>query len=91
MDTIGSGQQLSNHSWWPKRSTWEKSLFNVGCWTPLAEQWFQQRLAEIRSGKACSKTASEWYKSLPRRGKPLKLAVTVERASKLFIERHSLL
>jgi hypothetical protein len=53
----GSGDQVSHLSWWPKHSTWVKSLFNVGYWTPLAEDWFQKRLAEIRSNQTQCKTA----------------------------------
>jgi hypothetical protein len=51
-------------SWWPKVSTWEASSLNVGCWTPLCEQWFRKRLQGIRDGTARPYTSTAWSKNL---------------------------
>jgi hypothetical protein len=46
-------------SWFPKASTWEVSGWNHGYWTADNEQWYQNRLRNIREG-AGPKSAREW-------------------------------
>jgi hypothetical protein len=82
----GSNQQVSHLSWWPKHSTWQKSLFNVGHWTPATEDWFQKRLELIWQNKAPCRTAGKWYESIPRHGRSLRLAQKLDVAAGQFIE-----
>lgn len=51
-------------SWWPKVTTWENSGIDFGCWTPMCERWFRNRLESLREGKAKTFSSKEWYKNL---------------------------
>jgi hypothetical protein len=83
---VGSGRQVSHLSWWPKHSTWQKSLFNVGYWCPAAEDWFQKRLELIRQNKAPCRIAGKWYDTLPKHGRSQRLAQKVEIAASRFLD-----
>lgn len=37
-------------SWFPKNNIWGQSGYNVGKWTEECEQWFLDRMTEIRQG-----------------------------------------
>ncbi|KIJ39403.1 hypothetical protein M422DRAFT_148352, partial [Sphaerobolus stellatus SS14] len=56
----GSGLQGENQSWWPKQNIWEGGGLNIGYWSNDCEVWYQNRLADIKAGKAKLKTAAEW-------------------------------
>ncbi len=58
--------QTKDLSWWPKASTWETCGLNVRYWSPACEEWFQRRLASIRSGEITLMNATEWKSSLRR-------------------------
>ena len=69
----GNGQNSPDDalvSWWPLQERWLASSFNVGYWSQQAEEWFQKRLALIKSGQARPLSNREWSKSLrpARRG-----------------------
>jgi hypothetical protein len=51
-------------SWWPKTNTWSNSGYNVGYWSADCENWYQERLTEIRQGKAELHMASKWRQIL---------------------------
>lgn len=53
-------------SWWPLHSVWMSASagYNLGFWTPDNENWFQNRLADIRNGLAGPRSASEWRKDV---------------------------
>ena len=57
---------MKDLSWWPKVTTWENSGVDFGCWTPMAERWFRNRLEALRQceGKTRAHSAKEWYKNL---------------------------
>ncbi|KAK7462120.1 hypothetical protein VKT23_007723 [Stygiomarasmius scandens] len=59
--------QPKDLSWWPKASTWRVGNRNFGYWTPDCEKFYQDRLEDIRSGKAQPKSASEWHRTFERR------------------------
>jgi hypothetical protein len=58
----GNGDQIAMKSWWPAQPTWEQDKCgeNYGRWTQWTEVWYQQRLQEIRDGKAEPLPASKW-------------------------------
>jgi hypothetical protein len=60
----GKGDQREDRSWWPKVTTWEGSPLDVGCWTPMCEQWFQKCLVQLREGSTRPYNASQWAKNL---------------------------
>jgi len=45
----------------------ESSGLNVGYWSPDCERWFQERLSDIRAGKAKLRTAQDWRTSIKNR------------------------
>jgi hypothetical protein len=45
-------------------SIWRTSGYNVGYWSADCEKWYQDRLTEIRNGKAKLYTASKWRVAL---------------------------
>ncbi|TDL13537.1 hypothetical protein BD410DRAFT_701897, partial [Rickenella mellea] len=49
MFTAGAVPQ--RESWWPRPNAWEGSGLNVGYWSETCEEWYQRRLAEIRSSQ----------------------------------------
>ena len=61
---VGKGEQTRDISWWPKVHTWEGSGIDVGCWTPMCEQWFQKRLQSIKSGEGRVFSSKVWSKNL---------------------------
>jgi hypothetical protein len=87
--STGYGDQVSHLSWWPKHATWEKSQFNVGYWTRFAEEWFQRRLAEIRSNNAQCKTAAQWYRSIPKKGSAVTLIEKYEQVATAFLNGYN--
>jgi hypothetical protein len=76
----GKGNQTEDRSWWPKVTTWEGSGLNVGCWTPMCEQWFQKRLIQLQAGSNRPYNASQWAKNLRYAKKTKKF---IENANKL--------
>ncbi|GJF00027.1 hypothetical protein PsYK624_163040 [Phanerochaete sordida] len=51
-------------SWWPTPKLWKRSGQDVGYWTAQNETWFQNRLTDIRAGKAKPLTAAAWKSTL---------------------------
>jgi hypothetical protein len=60
----GKGLQISDMSWWPKHSAWERSGADFGYWSAKCEEWFQTRLTEIRDGKKALRAAGTWSNAL---------------------------
>ena len=61
---VGTGHdnQASHKSWWPKAAQFAN--WDLGWWTPVQEQWYQQRKALILEGKADLKNGTQWRASL---------------------------
>jgi hypothetical protein len=51
-------------SWWPRLDQWERSGMGAGFWSPLAEQYYQRRLADCRSGKTGPLPRKAWERSI---------------------------
>ncbi|KAK7463599.1 hypothetical protein VKT23_005542 [Stygiomarasmius scandens] len=62
----GISGQNADLSWWPKPSAWSVGNRNFGYWTPDCEKFYQDRLREIRLGKARPRSATEWHQTLER-------------------------
>jgi len=76
-------------SWWPKVNTWDKSGFASNGWTPDAEQWYQNRWRDIRSGKALVFHQNDWKKKLRRYHRfTSKISDASERLSSDFISKN---
>ena len=54
--------QVAYVSWWPRQHIWMSSTYNVGFWTTRQEDWFQNRLAEIRARRAEPISSYDWQK-----------------------------
>jgi hypothetical protein len=50
----------SQMSWWPKQGTFLATGYAGDQWLPRAEEWYQKRLSELRSGKFTLQTATKW-------------------------------
>jgi hypothetical protein len=51
----------SHLSWWPKHTTWVMhSGLEAGQWLPMAEEWYQTRLATLRAGRLDLVNSSQW-------------------------------
>jgi hypothetical protein len=85
---LGTANQTSDLSWWPKQSTFLKSGLWPGYWSPSCEDWFQHRHDSITSGKGDLKTATQWCKSLVLYQKVAKLRNLNSVAATLYIEDH---
>ena len=59
--TAGQDTEIS---WWPKMSIWRNSGYNVGYWSADCEKWYQDRLTQIRNGKAMLYMALKWRADL---------------------------
>ena len=68
-ETTGNGIQSMDLSWWPKISAWDGSIYDVGCWSPASEAWFQNRLANIEDNKAWPIQAGKWVKNIRKEAK----------------------
>lgn len=53
-----------NISWFPTPSIWEKSGYNLGCWTTDAESWFRSRIEGYIRGDSIPRNQSEWRSAL---------------------------
>ena len=60
--------QVEHVSWWPKQETWYQSELNVGYWSEACEDWYQQRLADIREGRASMMNATAWRNKIKGKG-----------------------
>ena len=60
----GKGEQRQDLSWWPKVTTFEGSGLNVGCWTPMCENWFKKRSEGIHAGRVGPNSSIAWQKNL---------------------------
>ena len=49
---LGTKNQTSDQSWWPKESTWKAGSLDIGSWTKWNEEWFQLCLQDILSTSA---------------------------------------
>ncbi|KAJ7251115.1 hypothetical protein B0H12DRAFT_648995 [Mycena haematopus] len=58
------GRQKKFVSWWPPASVWKSCRLEMGYWTPLCEEWFLSRLAEILNGNAQLHSRIEWRQIL---------------------------
>lgn len=47
-------------SWWPLPLIWQNCPANQGYWTDGCESFYQERLADYRSGKAGPMSVTEW-------------------------------
>ncbi|KAJ7472433.1 hypothetical protein B0H11DRAFT_1811808 [Mycena galericulata] len=63
-DSHRDGEQTRCVSWWPTPAAWKNSGLNLGYWTPLCEEWFQDRLAQIRTGNAQLYNLVQWRQKL---------------------------
>jgi hypothetical protein len=75
-------------SWWPKHATWTKAGLYWGHWTYASENWFHNRLKEIRAGKAGLKPANEWRRNLNFRSETRKLVQLNEVDAKGWLAHH---
>lgn len=62
--TSPTGLQLAEVSWWPKPAAWNRSGLNIGYWSSDCEEWYQNRLSEIRSQKADPRSHAKWKHAL---------------------------
>jgi hypothetical protein len=53
---------MSLKSWWPPHSRWGAGAVGVhaGFWSEANEEWYQERLCQIRAGRAQPVTFSTW-------------------------------
>lgn len=78
--------QEKHQSWWPKPNVWSSSPWDVGFWTPMAESWFQRRLAKMRAGEAGPCHVQQWRSSLNTGRVALQVRRMVDPVSKEFID-----
>lgn len=76
--SAGVGDQLVELSWWPKHSTFKKSGLYLGYWSEQCEDWFQRRLADIRSSKGRQKSAKKWASDLKFHNKTPKIVACAQ-------------
>lgn len=60
--------QVEHISWWPKQDTWYQSELNVGYWSEACEDWYQQRLTEIRGENPEMMNGAAWRTKIKGRG-----------------------
>ncbi|KAH9913887.1 uncharacterized protein BXZ73DRAFT_8478, partial [Epithele typhae] len=84
-----NGQSLNNPtgevSWWPTADQWDKGGYNVGRWTPFAEEWFQKRLDRIRCNEETVRSRGDWKRAIKVSSGAIKLRDAVHVASTTFI------
>lgn len=73
-------------SFWPKENVFNSSGLWVGWWTPDCESWYQNRLEDIRMGRADLKKSSEWRKAITMHRKAQKLNLTNIRNSEMYLD-----
>ncbi|KAF8873539.1 hypothetical protein CPB84DRAFT_1798300 [Gymnopilus junonius] len=66
VDESRNGGTVGQPSWWPKWVRWEQGGFDIGQWTPDAEIWFGNRLAELQSGTFAVHPQTLWRKKVRR-------------------------
>ena len=60
----GKFKEVSSHmSWWPKHATFLSTGYAGDQWLPRAEDWYQTRRDELRSGKLTLLPSSKWEKN----------------------------
>lgn len=57
------GTKYYGASWWPKPSAWNGSCFDIGCWSPRAETWYQERLRRYTGSEQTLVKHSAWKSS----------------------------
>ncbi|KAH9935194.1 uncharacterized protein BXZ73DRAFT_76891 [Epithele typhae] len=72
-------------SWWPTPDQWDKGGYNVGRWTPFAEEWFQIRLDRIRCNEETVRSRAEWKRGIKVSSGAIKLRDAVHVASTMFV------
>ncbi|KAJ7658857.1 hypothetical protein DFH06DRAFT_990215 [Mycena polygramma] len=77
--------QTAQISWWPKPNSFTTSGLNTGWWSPDCDHWFEQRLANIKSGNARLYTQTEWKRYLKYYKKSRDIAVANERIAIEFL------
>ncbi|THH14954.1 hypothetical protein EW146_g5451 [Bondarzewia mesenterica] len=84
----GNSMDMAEMSWWPQHKTWCESGLDVGYWSSLCEDWFQNRLSQIRDNWATLRSAREWRSSLRFRSKETRqLEDANERAARNYLLR----
>lgn len=63
---------------------------NVGYWSSDSEVWYQNRLNDIKTGKAKLKSATQWRETLHFRAETRKFKQIVKAASEAYLARHIL-
>ncbi|KAK0183654.1 hypothetical protein F5146DRAFT_941907 [Armillaria mellea] len=83
--------RLTEHvSWFPKDASWRGSGLDVGFWSADAESWYQRRVAKYLDGDFKCANQTDWKKSLKLWREAPKVADTLERLSRAFVEQHVL-
>ncbi|KAH9920995.1 hypothetical protein B0H21DRAFT_844338 [Amylocystis lapponica] len=59
-----TGHQTELASWWPRPSVWSGCGLDVGYWSQQCEEWFQKRLAHVRSGERSPIGSISWRPAL---------------------------
>lgn len=75
-------------SWWPRSDLWNAafSAYNVGYWSASCEAWFQERLSQIRVGRAQPKSAVEWKAYLRRLAYAMHFRATYEACAAIYLQ-----
>lgn len=81
---------LAQRSWWPLPTSWgaPSNGNNLGYWSDENEDWFQQRLQQIRAGQAGPLTVTEWRRKLQGNKSSSRLRDHVEIASRNALGDH---
>ena len=62
-DVEGKFKEAHSHmSWWPKHATFLATGYAGDQWLPRAEEWYQKRLDELRSGHFTLQSSTRWEK-----------------------------
>ncbi|KAF8166799.1 hypothetical protein K438DRAFT_1616543 [Mycena galopus ATCC 62051] len=87
---IGTGaMQTTRVSWWPKPNAFDSSGMNIGWWSPDCEHWFQQRLAQIKSGQALLNKQADWKRFIRFYQKTRQVAESNEKIAAEFLKTRS--
>jgi hypothetical protein len=63
-------------SWWPRPSLWARSAYELGIWTPAAEEWYQNLVSKYRQGTQQPRSGREWEKVISNASRRRKVAHT---------------
>ncbi|KAH6877446.1 hypothetical protein BKA70DRAFT_1448133 [Coprinopsis sp. MPI-PUGE-AT-0042] len=81
----GNGKQIAIKSWWPLPEAFEQGE-DLGRWTAVNEDWYQNRLAEIKAGTASPLNRKRWRDTLRGLKEQRTLRQQTEKRARRFIQ-----